>query len=89
VLSFQGKGYSISFELPLQGRDRAELVAAMHRVFAYIAEIGGRINLSKDETVPREMFQAMYPQHAKFWMLKKAQDPDGLFMCDQARRLLA
>jgi FAD/FMN-containing dehydrogenase len=88
MLSFQGEGYSISLELPLQGRDRAELVAAMHRVFAYITESGGRINLSKDETVPREMFQTMYPRHAAFWTLKKAQDPDGIFMCDLARRLL-
>ena len=89
VLSFQGDGYSISLELPLQGRDRAQLEAAMHRVFAYITGVGGRINLSKDETVPREMFQTMYPRHAAFWTLKKAQDPDGVFMCDLARRLLA
>jgi FAD/FMN-containing dehydrogenase len=87
TLSFQGLGYSISFDLPLQGRDRAALQRSMQGLFAYIAGAGGRVNLSKDETVPRDIFQTMYPRHAEFWRLKTKHDPDGLFLCDMARRL--
>jgi decaprenylphospho-beta-D-ribofuranose 2-oxidase len=89
MLSFQGLGYSISLDLPLQGRDRASLERSMRELFNLIARAGGRVNLSKDETLPRDIFETMYPRHAEFWRLKTEHDPEGLFLCDMARRLLS
>jgi decaprenylphospho-beta-D-ribofuranose 2-oxidase len=89
MLSFQGLGYSISFDLPLARRNRATLERSMRHLFAYIADAGGRVNLSKDETLPRDIFQTMYPRYADFWRLKAMHDPEGLFLCDMARRLLS
>lgn len=88
LISFQG-GISITLALPLRGLDPARLHRGLRRIFEFIAEQGGMINLSKDERLPRDLFHLMYPKAAKFWSLKESLDPNRLFMCNMSRRLFS
>jgi decaprenylphospho-beta-D-ribofuranose 2-oxidase len=89
LISFEGEGCAISFDFHLRGRNRAAFDKAMRQLFEFAATHGGRVNLSKDSDLPRDLFQAMYPRHGEFWNLKQRVDPDHLFISDMARRLLA
>lgn len=86
MISFQG-GISITLAFPLSGCEPEKLHRGLRSIFEFIAENGGTVNLSKDERLPRDLFNVMYPKAARFWALKERLDPNRLFMSDMARRL--
>jgi decaprenylphospho-beta-D-ribofuranose 2-oxidase len=86
-LSFQGDGVTISFDFPIARIGLAQLEIAMRPLFDKIADYGGLVNLSKDQVMPRDIFQKCYPQWSDFWNQKCKIDPAGIFSNDMARRL--
>ncbi|HET6876290.1 MAG TPA: FAD-binding oxidoreductase [Jatrophihabitans sp.] len=83
-LSFPIAGWTLALDIPagFPGLGAA-LDAADHRV----AESGGRVYLAKDARIRPQLVPAMYPQFAKWQMVRAAADPNGVFCSDLARRV--
>jgi decaprenylphospho-beta-D-ribofuranose 2-oxidase len=89
LISFEGDGFAPAFDFHLRGRDPRKTEVSLRRMFEFVAEQGGKVNLGKDERLPRDLFHVMYPKAAQFWLLKEKLDPNRLFMSDMGRRLFA
>ncbi len=89
IISYSGDGYSVGMDLQVRGRNPADIKALAEAIFAFTADIAGKIYLAKDEMLPREKFQIMYPRYREFAAIKKRLDPEGLFSSDMYNRLLA
>jgi decaprenylphospho-beta-D-ribofuranose 2-oxidase len=87
LVSFEGDGFAPSLDFHVRGRDPGKIEKGMRMLFEFTAENGGKVNLSKDERLPGDLFHIMYPKAAQFWCLKQRLDPNHLFMSDMARRL--
>ncbi len=89
MISYAGQGYSVGIDIQVRSR-RPEAIRDFARaVFAYTADCGGRVFLSKDEMLMPDLFRRMYPRHAEFQAVKAKVDPQGLFCSDMYRRLFA
>jgi decaprenylphospho-beta-D-ribofuranose 2-oxidase len=88
LVSFEGEGTSVSFDFPLQGADASALKRDVIKILEYLAGIGARQNLSKDQWLPRAVFREMYPRWKKFSEIRDRLDPGGAFGNDMSRRLL-
>jgi decaprenylphospho-beta-D-ribofuranose 2-oxidase len=89
LISFEGEGFAPAFDFHLRGRDPRKTEVSLRRMFEFVAEHGGKVNLGKDERLPRDLFHIMYPKAAQFWSLKQKLDPNRIFMSDMGRRLFA
>jgi decaprenylphospho-beta-D-ribofuranose 2-oxidase len=87
TISFQDNAFNISFDFPIRNQKISELKKATFPIFKLIAELGGKVNLSKDQLMPTEMFRVYYKNYEKFWDIKRKVDPNNLFLNDMARRL--
>jgi decaprenylphospho-beta-D-ribofuranose 2-oxidase len=52
-----------------------------------LADIGGRVYLTKDSFLDQQTFEKMYPNHNKWKLIKKKYDPDNFWQSDQGRRI--
>ncbi len=86
-ISFQGNGQTISFDFPIAGHGLAKLERTIRPLYEQIADFGGVIGLSKDQVMPRDIFQRCYPKWQKFWQIKNTVDPSHMFCNDMGRRL--
>ena len=87
LISFQEDGASISFDIPLKSMNLKDLEKKVYPVYAKIAELGGKVNISKDQIMPKHLFCMYYPKWEKFWQIKSKYDPNKVFSNDMARRL--
>jgi FAD/FMN-containing dehydrogenase len=88
MLSFSGEGYSFACDVHL-GRCNLQHLKEFARVFIqHTLDCGGRIFLAKDQLLPKDLFQRMYPRFNEFLEVKNRLDPDTLFASDMYRRLL-
>lgn len=87
MLSYEGDGYSVGIDIQLRGRDSREVEAFARRVYEFTAEVGGKVYLAKDQFLPRDLFERMYPGVERFRSVRRQVDPGRLFMSDMARRL--
>ena len=88
-LSYAGDGYSIGIDIALRGRTRQSVKDFARTLYTYVADVGGTTFLAKDEMLPRDLFERMYPHHKEFLRIKQQVDPDAVFASDMYRRLLA
>ena len=86
-ISFQGHGMSISFDIPIKPFGLPDLRKRVQPLFEKIVDLGGTVNLSKDQLMPREIFKEAYPRWKDFWRVKNVIDPNRLFQNDMARRI--
>ena len=86
-ISFQGDGMSIAFDIPISPFGLSGLRKRVQPLFDKIADLGGTVNLSKDQLMPKEIFKEVYPRWEIFWRIKNEIDPNRLFQHDMARRL--
>lgn len=89
LLGFPGDGLSVTFGLRKPGGDRIRFRAALAELFELVIQVGGRVNLSKDEFLSGDQFMRMYPAAAEFAAVKRREDPHDRFQSDQYRRLFA
>jgi decaprenylphospho-beta-D-ribofuranose 2-oxidase len=88
ILSYSGDGYSIGIDIQIRGRRQEHIKKFVRELFEYTLENGGKTFLAKDEMLPRDIFERMYPNYNEFLHIKALLDPPGLFKSDMYRRLL-
>jgi len=82
-LSFPKEGYTLALDFPI----RNCIFELFKRLDALVLDAGGRLYLTKDATMSKEMFRAGYPNWQKFVELRKAIGADKVFASLQSERL--
>ncbi len=84
ALSFPLAGWTLAVDLPARAPG---LDAALRELDELIAGCGGRVYLTKDVRLRREMLSAMYPRLDRFEGVRARVDPEGVMRSDLGRRL--
>ncbi|MCW3057607.1 MAG: decaprenylphosphoryl-beta-D-ribose oxidase, partial [Solirubrobacterales bacterium] len=83
-LSFPLEGWTLAVDLPAAAPG---LGAALDELDEIVAAAGGRVYLSKDARLRRDVLAAMYPGLDEFHAQRARVDPEGVLRSDLARRL--
>ncbi len=83
-LSFPLAGWTLAIDLPAAAPG---LDAALCELDQLVAGCGGRVYLTKDVRLRREILPTMYPRLGEFEAVRRRVDPDGVIRSDLARRL--
>jgi decaprenylphospho-beta-D-ribofuranose 2-oxidase len=84
LLSFPLAGWTLALDLPAWA---AGLRPALDQLDELVAGAGGRVYLTKDLRLRRDVLAAMYPQLQRFEAERARVDPDGVLRSDLGRRL--
>jgi decaprenylphospho-beta-D-ribofuranose 2-oxidase len=83
LISFPMKGYTLALDFPI----RPGLFEFLDELDQVVAGYGGRIYLSKDARMKKEIFWNTYPHAKEFQDILKKYDPDNRFNSNLAERL--
>ena len=83
-LSFPAPGWTLALDVPIGAPG---LGALLDRLDEEVLEVGGRGYLAKDSRLRASAIARMYPRLEEWRAVRRAADPDGVFMSDMARRL--
>jgi decaprenylphospho-beta-D-ribofuranose 2-oxidase len=83
-LSFPIPGWTLALDIPAWA---ADLRPALDRVDELVAGAGGRVYLTKDVRLRRDLLGAMYPKIDRFTAARALADPDGILRSDLGARL--
>jgi decaprenylphospho-beta-D-ribofuranose 2-oxidase len=83
-LSFPIEGFTLALDLPGGAHG---LRPALDELDEIVAGAGGRVYLSKDVRLRKDVLPTMYPQLDRFRAVRARVDPDGVLRSDLARRL--
>jgi decaprenylphospho-beta-D-ribofuranose 2-oxidase len=83
-LSFPLAGWTLAVDLPACAPGVRSALDGLDEV---VAGCGGRVYLTKDVRLRREVLRAMYPQLDRFHAQRAKVDPDGVLRSDLSRRL--
>lgn len=83
-ITFALKGWTLALDVPTDVPGLNEL---LDRMDAQVAEVGGRIYLTKDSRMTAATFQAMYPRAKEFAAVRDRVDPERVFRSDLSVRL--
>ena len=84
MLSFPTPGWTLTMDLPAGVPGLGTLLA---RLDGLVLDAGGRHYLAKDATATPSMVRAEYPRLDEWLDVRRAVDPHGVWISDQARRL--
>ena len=84
MLSFPRPGWTFTVDLPAGAPGLDRLLADLDRI---VLAAGGRHYLAKDATCTPETIVAGYPRLDEWRAVRRAVDPEGVWVSDQARRL--
>jgi FAD/FMN-containing dehydrogenase len=82
-LSFPLEGYTLALDFKVE----ESLFPLLDRLDSMVVESGGRLYLTKDARMSKEIFSKSYPRLDEFRKIKAEVDPDCLFGSLQSRRL--
>ena len=88
MLSYSGDGYSVGIDINRKNLDINNLNTFKKILFQHTIDCNGKTYLAKDEILPKDMFQLMYPRYSDFINVKTKLDPNTLFSSDMYKRLL-
>ena len=88
LISFQGEGISLSLDIPVKPFDLKELRTRTYPIYETVCKFNGKVNLSKDITISKDLFWTMYPNLTSFASILRKFDPESIFQNDMSRRLL-
>jgi decaprenylphospho-beta-D-ribofuranose 2-oxidase len=83
-LSFPLEGWTLAIDLPAAAPG---LRPALDELDGLVADCGGRVYLTKDVRLRRELLGTMYPQLDRFRSLRARVDPEEVLRSDLAQRL--
>ena len=84
ALSFPIEGWTLALDIPTWA---AGLRPALDTLDELVARAGGRVYLTKDARLRRDLLDAMYPGLPRFRAQQALVDPDGVLRSDLGRRL--
>lgn len=82
-LSFPLEGYTLALDFKLE----KSLFPLLDRLDSMVVDSGGRLYLTKDARMSKEIFTRSYPRLDEFRRIKAEVDPESLFGSMQSRRL--
>ncbi len=83
LISFPMKGYTLALDFPI----RPGLFEFLDELDHIVAQYGGRIYLSKDARMKKEIFWSTYPRAGEFQEIIKRYDPQNRFVSRLSERL--
>ncbi|OMP78739.1 FAD-binding oxidoreductase [[Flexibacter] sp. ATCC 35208] len=83
LISFPRQGYTLALDFPV----RKGLFAFLDELDAVVLQYGGRLYLSKDARMKKEVFWQSYPNAQRFAEIVKAYNGDNIFHSVQSERL--
>ncbi|MEX2230983.1 MAG: FAD-binding oxidoreductase [Cyclobacteriaceae bacterium] len=83
LISFPMKGYTLALDFPI----RSGLFEFLDELDKIVADYGGRIYLSKDARMKKEIFWKTYPHVHEFREVLKKYDPENRFVSRLSQRL--
>ena len=83
LISFPMKGYTLALDFPIQ----PGLFEFLDELDQMVADYGGRIYLSKDARMKKEIFWRTYPHAAEFVSILAKYDPQKRFVSGLSERL--
>ena len=84
LISFPMKGYTLALDFPI----RPGLFEFLDELDRVVAGYGGRIYLSKDARMKKEIFWETYPHAREFQEILKKYDPQNRFNSNLSQRLM-
>lgn len=84
LISFPMRGYTLALDFPI----RPGLFEFLDELDKIVADYGGRIYLSKDARMKKEIFWKTYPGAKEFQEIIKKYDPDNRFNSVLSQRLM-
>jgi decaprenylphospho-beta-D-ribofuranose 2-oxidase len=83
-LSFPIEGWTLALDIPAWADGVRPALDALDEL---VASAGGRVYLTKDLRLRRELLPTMYPQLDRFLAARRRADPDGVLRSDLGARL--
>lgn len=83
ILSFPQEGYTLALDFPLTQK----AFVLFTELDGIVTSYGGRLYLTKDVRMEKEMFEKGYEHLARFLAVKKQFDPQNKFLSLQSRRI--
>ncbi len=83
MMSFPMEGYTLALDFPISKR----IFPFLDELDEVVAELGGRVYLTKDARLQPEMLRRMYPNLDQFKALLTQLDPEGKVRSLQSERL--
>lgn len=84
LISFPMKGYTLALDFPI----RPGLFEFLDELDEVVADYGGRIYLSKDARMDKEVFWKTYPNAHQFREILVKYDPENRFVSRLSKRLM-
>jgi FAD/FMN-containing dehydrogenase len=84
LISFPMKGYTLALDFPI----RPGLFEFLDELDTVVEDYGGRIYLSKDARMKKEVFWKTYPHAETFSGILKKYDPENRFVSRLSQRLM-
>lgn len=89
LLSHGLDGWSLALDFPARPGEHERLAALAHELTARVLDAGGTFYAAKDSMLDADEFARAYGERlTRFVEIKRRMDPEGLFLGDQARRLM-
>ena len=83
LISFPMRGYTLALDFPIE----PGLFEFLDELDNMVADYGGRIYLSKDARMKKEIFWKTYPRASEFKQILQKYDPDNRFVSRLSERL--
>ncbi len=83
LISFPMRGYTLALDFPI----RPGIFEFLDELDQIVADFGGRIYLSKDARMKKEIFWRTYPRASEFQEIIRTYDPDNRFVSNLSQRL--
>lgn len=83
LLSFPTEGYTLALDFKLT----MSTIKTLHKLDDLVADMGGRVYLTKDAVMREATFKVTYPKWQEFELIRESYGAIGRFSSEQSKRL--